>query len=817
MELKLTNIYVVFISIVKSLVIFLKNLIKKIFKIIMNFLFFLFYLKIFFMFFFPTFWFTKVIPCSYLDYQFEGRELFYFILITVSYYLVFFKKVYKNIFNYKYKELFIYFLNLIKNFILLKNLKKKLEFSLYKDKNKERDIIFDMLVAYAHFIDFKIYMNDCRKFALKKYVYTINHKRIAINYFFFSFWSGLAGGALATFMRFELAYPGSSFFKGDSLKYLQVIAAHGLIMVFFVVVPILFGGFANFLIPYHIGSKDVAYPRLNSIGFWILPCGFLLITKVAFLRPQFWKYYEKTSVYFPLMGKDNFRKLQDFKNSNSIFFNYIKDNYKLEYFILFLKERKKIKLQNYDKKSFTPPKLFIIDDFMNYPETFWYIIDKFSKIRRRKVYFTKCSNRTLTTAGWTFITPFSSNPKFTGYGSQDILVISVIFAGISTTLSFTNLLVTKRTYGASGLRNRKVLLPFISISLFLVLRMLAVVTPVLAAAMIMLLMDRHWQTTFFEFVYGGDTVLFQHLFWFFGHPEVYILIIPTFGFINMILPNNNTRRIASKHHLIWAIYIMAYMGFLVWGHHMYLVGLDHRSRSLYSTITIMISLPATIKTVNWTLTLLNGALRIDAALLLALSYVLVFIVGGFTGMWLSHVGLNISMHDTYYVVAHFHLMLAGNTIIGIFAGFYFYFHLFFNINYSRIFSFLHSIYYVGGQWLTFLPMFWLGFGGLPRRIHDYPIIFTGWQTMATTGHFITLLGIIFFFFMLLDTHLNQRLYLSPTLGIPRWHKRSQFYSCKTAYLQISQHSVAYLPIFNYRKQYMFEMFNEYEYYRKRWI
>jgi cytochrome c oxidase subunit 1 len=141
--------------------------------------------------------------------------------------------------------------------------------------------------------------------------------------------------------------------------------------------------------------------------------------------------------------------------------------------------------------------------------------------------------------------------------------LSVIFAGVSTTISFTNLLITRRTLSMPGLRNRRVLLPFITIALFLTMRMLALVTPVLGAAMIMLLLDRHWQTTFFEFVYGGDTVLFQHLFWFFGHPEVYILIIPSFGIMNMILPYSNTRRIASKHHMIWAIYMMAYMGFVV--------------------------------------------------------------------------------------------------------------------------------------------------------------------------------------------------------------------------------------------------------------
>jgi heme/copper-type cytochrome/quinol oxidase subunit 1 len=226
--------------------------------------------------------------------------------------------------------------------------------------------------------------------------------------------------------------------------------------------------------------------------------------------------------------------------------------------------------------------------------------------------------------------------------------------------------------------------------------MLAIVTPVLGASMFMLLMDRHWQTTFFEFVYGGDTVLFQHLFWFFGHPEVYILIIPTFGIVNMTLPFLNTRRVASKHHLIWAIYVMAYMGFVVWGHHMYLVGLDHRSRSLYSTITIMISLPATIKVVNWTLTLINGALKVDVVLAWSMAYIMVFLVGGFTGMWLSHVALNISMHDTFFVIGHFHLMLSGVVLVGSFTGFYYYFGALFGIRYSRFFAYMHLIYYNGG-------------------------------------------------------------------------------------------------------------------------
>jgi heme/copper-type cytochrome/quinol oxidase subunit 1 len=653
--------------------------------------------------------------------------------------------------------------------------------------------------------------NDFRKYIFKKYIYTINHKRIAINYFFFSMWTGLSGAALATMIRLELAYPGSPFFKGDSLRYLQVITAHGLIMVFFVVVPILFGGFANFLIPYHVGSKDVAFPRLNSIGFWIQPCGFLLVAKIAFLRPQYWRYYDKTSFYFPLLDKLEIRKKQELKESLMFSLNFF-NTFDKEFHYWNWKERNKQFYTDYDSYSAIPLKLLFWSNIVEYPESFWYAASRVVKSRRKKVYFTKCSNRTLTAAGWTFITPFSCNLKYTGLGTQDLLITSVIFAGVSTTISFTNLLITKRTLSMPGLKNRRILLPFITISLLLTMRMLVLITPVLAAAMFMLLADRHWQTTFFEFVYGGDTVLFQHLFWFFGHPEVYVLIIPTFGFVNMILPYNNTRRIASKHHLVWAIYVMAYMGFIVWGHHMYLVGLDHRSRALYSTVTIMISLPATIKLVNWTLTMLNGALKVDAAFLFGISYIVVFVVGGFTGMWLSHVGLNVSLHDTFYVVAHFHLMLSGSTVIGCFCGFYYYFTALFGIKYSRVFAYMHLIYYSGGQWLTFLPLFWVGTSGLPRRVHDYPAIFAGWQSMASTGHFITLIGVFFFFLMLLDSHIEKKVATPLSLGIPRWHKRVQYYLFKIRYLQYLNKKLSVLPNVEIRKILASHYFNEYESY-----
>lgn len=693
-----------------------------------------------------------------------------------------------------------------------------------------KSILADFLYYFSGFINsFKVglssfenakiiitQINDRRKYVLKKYVYTINHKRIAVNYFIFSMFTALSGAGLATMIRMELAFPGSPFFKGDSTRYLQTITAHGLIMVFFVVVPILFGGFANFLIPYHIGSKDVAYPRLNSIGFWIQPFAYLLVAKTAVLRQQFWKYYDKTAMYYPLLNKSNFRHnlAKPFEGGNNSWFItkiYKKFRVTENPGIGSLIFRKKDPLEVIHPADM-PFKVMFWNNVVNYPESFWYAVLKLSKQRRKKVYITKCSDRTSVTSGWAFITPFSCNTLYTRIGSQDLLIVAVILAGISSTISFTNLLITRRTLSMPGLRNRRILLPFITISLLLTLRMLAVITPVLGASMFMLLMDRHWKTTFFEFVYGGDTVLFQHLFWFFGHPEVYVLIIPTFGIINMTLPYLNTRRVASKHHLIWAIYVMAYMGFVVWGHHMYLVGLDHRSRSLYSTITIMISLPATIKVVNWTLTLINGALKLDVVLAWSIAYILVFLVGGFTGMWLSHVALNISMHDSFFVIGHFHLMLSGVVLVGSFTGFYYYFGALFGIKYSRFFAYMHLIYYNGGIWLTFVPMFWLGFSGMPRRVHDYPAVFMGWQSMASTGHMITLVGTSFFFFMILDSHLEKRVIVYSTLGLPRWHKRIQYYVFKIRYLQLTNSKLNSLPNFKIRSYLTQHYFNEYEKY-----
>lgn len=343
---------------------------------------------------------------------------------------------------------------------------------------------------------------------IKKYLYTINHKRLGLNYFYFSLVTGLSGAILATAIRLEMAYPGSPFFDGDSLKYLQVITAHALIMIFFVVVPIFFGGFANYLLPYHVGSKDVAFPRLNSLGFWIQPCGYLLIAKIGFLRTMNWKNYEKVENYFKLRQVDHFnthvvtneftQSIETAINKHS-FTDY--RNFKIKEvddIALFLQKifYSRNNIGSFIKSTEAHWKIYFWKLINVIPDSFYFLLTNAKKIKRQKRFVVKCSSATQTVAGWTFITPFSSKLKYTGAGIQDMLILGVYYAGISTTISIVNLLATRRTLSIPGLRNRRILLPFISITILLMLRALVVITPVLGSAMLMLALDRHWKTSF---------------------------------------------------------------------------------------------------------------------------------------------------------------------------------------------------------------------------------------------------------------------------------------------------------------------------------
>ena len=204
-------------------------------------------------------------------------------------------------------------------------------------------------------------------------------------------------------------------------------------------------------------------------------------------------------------------------------------------------------------------------------------------------------------------------------------------------------------------------------------------------------------------------------------------------------------------------------------------------------------MPATIKVINWTFTLVNGFLRNEIVFSSVLSFIFFFLVAGFTGMWLSHVSLNISMHDTLYVVAHFHLMLSGAVIMSIFVGFYFYFPILFQTKYSRVFAHAHIFLYTGGHWLAFIPMFWVSFSGLPRRLHDFPAIYMGWQSMSTVGHFITMLGVVYFFFLLFESKLEKKATILLASLIARFNKRANYYLAKLINFKIQVQETFILP------------------------
>ena len=660
----------------------------------------------------------------------------------------------------------------IKSNYLIKEIRKKDKKGMSKIKHLLGIIINNAKENYGFFKKNLIQSFILKtSYFFKKYIYTTNHKRIALNYFYFSLIMGLIGAFLALIIRMELAHPGSPFLKGNSLLYLQIITSHGIIMIFFVVVPIIFGFFGNFLIPLHIGSKDVAYPRLNSIGFWILPVGFTFVCKAVFLRHKMWKPKESIetlyldifninhSLYKPLVKNENIVYIN---TKNSIRSKFI-DNVKVS-----------SNKEPFNKNNITSLYNNLRWELREFVENIWsFILSPGYKVERHKIYLEKNLDNNTTCTGWTFITPFSSNVEKSAIGPIDSLIIAVLLSGISTTIGFINLLVTRRTLSMPGLNNRRFLIPFVSIGILLSLRFLALITPILGGCMIMIFTDRHWGTAFFDFAYGGDPIFSQHLFWFFGHPEVYVLIIPTFGIINMVIPYSSYRRITSKQHMIWAIYVMGYMGFLVWGHHMYLVGLDHRARTLYSTITVMISLPATIKIISWTLSILNSPLKITFLTVFCIIYILFFLVSGLTGMWLSHIVLNITLHDTYYVVAHFHFMLSATAILGLMTGFYYYFNTFFNIRLSKTFIWLHITNFTLGHLLTFIPQFIVGVSGMPRRVNDYPDIFASLQGFSTSGYLVTLLGILFFIIVILDSHIKNKVHKVENL-LPRTNNRANY-------------------------------------------